>query len=1042
MEQSNPIDYSFWQKENLAEDLLLTQIRNSLCSDQEITIPENLTFIFNHKISQVYITLFQPDTKKIRWGSRRKNFKETIERVINKLKTNKRFQQFDIVNPKKTRILFEMVTEESNCNIRNLTTMKFSEDRFEAGITGFKYTYEKTVRFFMPTDAVTNSILTVNQLLNFLSKQTGHAKRTNSIKERAHLMRRDPIKFKKIKSIAFISYENKAIPLHRGYPMPVEFSKDILYDSMLKSMDWLIHNMNDDGSFLYFYDGIRDTKVDLDHPKMIDPLYNNILRHSGGSITLFRGYELSGNNKYLNAGKKSLGFLLSTFREHKYKGEYACYPFFNKKSKLGGAGIGLVALLHYYMHTGDECYRKKMDGLVRHILSRVADDGEMIGYFVHPLFNNGKPLSDINKITPKDRKELFSFYYPGEALLGLALYYLYVKNISAEFKQEIKRKSIQALDFLVDIRPKRYKELFLSLPADAWLMQAIEEWVKVEGCKKQSYIDFVFNDTQQMFDHMYKEEDSPWFDYIGGFYYDYGDSVYHDASRCEGVIAAYNLARYLGENERADKIMQNMLKSAKGIMFTRHTSNSMYAHKFPEKSLDSFRFKLTRQWVRVDSVQHTACFFARLYPVLKDSQPEVGINIKQSNKIENLTTGKKVGKGGFGEVFLSKDHNGKSYALKKVYHPRYIHRIEQEIKALKIMNKKENSLLFHYAEKHQNNIYLLFDYAQQGNLKRHVDKIGPLNIDELSTFIKQIISILLFAKKNNLLHLDIKPANILLFNNTYWLADWGLSQFGQNVKTIHLKGNPIYLAPEMYYGERGFSSEIYALGCTVYYLITGKAVFDLTNQSNDFTKIFSHIYLFPELNKSIPQKIQYLLVRMMEKDPEKRASVDEILAILDNQMKVPESIDIPKSCFSEITEPVSMLQKLAKDKVPYAQDRLGRILLLGKEGQEVDNKKAYELFKEAAASGLASAQCNYGLLFFNGDYVQQDYKESFLWLEKAARQGHDKAQYYLARQYDQGYGIETDEQQAVYWYKLSAKNAYKKAFKTLNNKNYRIEISL
>ncbi len=599
-----------------AENNLLRQIRSNLISGDKINLPDDLFFKFDPKISQVYITIFQQGLKKIRWGSRRATLTDSIERSLLKIKSNVRFAQFDLNDSSKSRILFEMVVEECDCNIRNLTTMAFVEDRFEAGITGLKYTYNDVLRFFMPTDAITQSIMTVHQLLNFLSKQTGHAKKTNSIKERADLMRHDAIEYKKIKSIAFISHKEQSIPLFRGYPMPVTFNKDILSTSMYASMDWLIENMNEDGSFLYFYDGIKDTKVDLDHPRMSNPLYNNILRHSGGTITLLRGYELSKKQKYLDAAEHSIKFLLSTFREHKYKRQYACYPFFNKKSKLGGAGIALVALMHHYINTGQNRYKKQIDGLVRHILSRIAKDGEMIGYFIHPLFNRGKALANINKLSFADRKGLFSFYYPGEALLGLVLYYRYMKDIKFNFKQEVKDKALKALDFLVDIRPSRYKELFLSLPADAWLMQAIEEWVKVEGCKKQSYIDFVFNDTQQMFDHMYTEENSPWFDYIGGFYYNYGDSVYHDASRCEGVIAAYNLAKNLGYNERAQNIMQNMLKSAQGLMYTRHTSKSLYAHKYPEKSLNSFRFKLTRQWVRVDSVQHTACFFARLIKLL------------------------------------------------------------------------------------------------------------------------------------------------------------------------------------------------------------------------------------------------------------------------------------------------------------------------------------------------------------------------------------------------------------------------------------------
>jgi len=151
-------------------------------------------------------------------------------------------------------------------------------------------------------------------------------------------------------------------------------------------------------------------------------------------------------------------------------------------------------MMHYYMYTYDETNRKYIDGLVRHILSRIDKDGEMIGYYIHPQFNNGKAL-----INPSDevKKELFSFYYPGEALLGLALYYQHIKNIDKDLKEDIRIKSEQALDFLIDVRPIKYNYMFDSLPADAWLMQAIEEWVKVDGLDKGKYIYFVFRDTKK-----------------------------------------------------------------------------------------------------------------------------------------------------------------------------------------------------------------------------------------------------------------------------------------------------------------------------------------------------------------------------------------------------------------------------------------------------------------------------------------------------------------------------------------------------------------
>ena len=99
-----------------------------------------------------------------------------------------------------------------------------------------------------------------------------------------------------IRSYYDITYNDEVLELERGYPLPVEFNKDIIHDKMFKSLDWLVKNMNDDGSFLYFYDPYMNTVVDDMHPTMIDPLYNNILRHSGGTVSLLRGYELSGNS--------------------------------------------------------------------------------------------------------------------------------------------------------------------------------------------------------------------------------------------------------------------------------------------------------------------------------------------------------------------------------------------------------------------------------------------------------------------------------------------------------------------------------------------------------------------------------------------------------------------------------------------------------------------------------------------------------------------------------------------------------------------------
>jgi hypothetical protein len=324
-------------------------------------------------------------------------------------------------------------------------------------------------------------------------------------------------------------------------------------------------------------------------------------------------YEFKKDKKYLDAADKALQYLAGQIRQHDYQGRDAYYVFYNKKAKLGGTGTALAAFLSYRQASGEQKYDKIIHGLARHILSQIGQDGEMTGYYIHPQYNDGRPITDPND---EEKKELFSFYYPGEALLGLALY-VQLMPLSAEDEQEVRADAKRALDFLVKTRPVKYAKFFEPLPSDGWLMQAIEVWAQSEEFRKSEYIDFVFSDANSMIAHMYTVKDALYYDYPGAFYYQYGDHAYPDGARGEGLIAAYYLAAKLGRNDLAWYYLENCKRLARSVMYLYNSEQSTYMYKVPEKAIGSFRFKLTRHWVRVDSVQHAACFYLRLYPALK-----------------------------------------------------------------------------------------------------------------------------------------------------------------------------------------------------------------------------------------------------------------------------------------------------------------------------------------------------------------------------------------------------------------------------------------
>lgn len=608
----NNKDREFFKKDFTPINTLLERIRTSLSTGEKTKISD-LTLddiiVFKKGLSFVYITIFQEGLKPLRWGSCRANLEDTVNRDIEKIRACNRISQFNLADNSKCRIMLEYVYDELSVNINDIRTKEIVPARFEPGVTGIKIVLQGQSYLYMPTDAWVNSQMDLKSALNTILRKTYIKDMTGKISERINILKKTPHQCYIIKSRTFITYKDDVVPLYRGNLLYKYSPEGIKYIAM-KGADWTLKYQQPDGKFLYYYDAKEDNYVDHEHPNRPEnDLYYNDLRHCGGIVTLIRAYQLTQDKKYLESAKKALDFSVTLTAEHDYNGKKAGHIYYNKKSKLGGTGMILVAMMKYRNETGDKTYDEYIKMYTRHILSRIYKTGELLGYYIHPSVQNGQPLVDMND---EERRTTFSFYYPGEALLGLGLFVNYFED-DEELKQEVLEKGELALDWIIDERPKSYADLFTALPSDAWLMQSIEEWATIPRFRKQNYIDFVFGDAKTMIEHMYQKDDTPFIDYEGSFYYEHGDHFYPDGSRSEGLIGAYYLAKKIGNEEMAQYLIEGCRKAAQSQMLLFNNEVNNFAHKNPEKSKGSIRFKATRQWVRVDSIQHVACFYFRLY---------------------------------------------------------------------------------------------------------------------------------------------------------------------------------------------------------------------------------------------------------------------------------------------------------------------------------------------------------------------------------------------------------------------------------------------
>ena len=192
---------------------------------------------------------------------------------------------------------------------------------------------------------------------------------------------------------------------------------------------------------------------------------------------------------------------------------------------------------------------------------------------------------------------------------------------------------------------------------------------------------------------------------------------------------------------------------------------------------------------------------------------------------------------------------------------------------------------------------LILEYCTGGSLSDIVEKRGPLYPPQSYNYLIQILDSLNFLHQRQIAHLDIKPSNILIDKyGRIKLTDFGMSAFfPKNVKCEHYAGTKLFMAPEIYSKSpfNPFKADIWALGITLHYLITGEFLGKSYETILQYAK--SQYFFFPP---ETPQFLQSLVYNCLQIKPEMRPSVLQLKEMLlkgINSTKVPSDICLTKS---------------------------------------------------------------------------------------------------------------------------------------------------
>jgi len=255
----------------------------------------------------------------------------------------------------------------------------------------------------------------------------------------------------------------------------------------------------------------------------------------------------------------------------------------------------------------------------------------------------------------------------------------------------------------------------------------------------------------------------------------------------------------------------------------------------------------------------------------------------------------KLGRGGMATVYKAYEPTLDRYVAVKVLpqhfaaDPTFRTRFRREAKAIARLNHPNIVPVFNFGEA-GDLTYIAMQYVEGGTLKETLGQ--PMGTERALKLALQIARALSYAHKRDVVHRDVKPANVLLAEGDWpLLSDFGLARMMSSSVQITQTGvgvgTPAYMSPEQGQGLKADGrSDIYSLGIMLYEMLTGAVPFQADTPLAVVLKhITAPLPMPSKINPNIPESVERIILKATAKEPDHRyKSADEMIESMEKAL--------------------------------------------------------------------------------------------------------------------------------------------------------------